>query len=350
MASPRYWIRLGLGLVIALLAYFASTRLRRAAVVTPATVRRARPPKVRKAAIIALCREAEVNDMSKTIRNFDQAYNAGPRHDYIIFSDTPWSEDAQAALQLATPAIVRFYWLNEQEWGMPAWIDRSKVEAAVAAKQYYGNTISYRYMCRFFAGPVFHAPILANYAFAWRLDSHVRYLCDMPHDIDPIERMIERNATYAYTMRMTELMYTIPTLWPTVMEYAESKNLLPHLAEAWGVQEGHDASRGCHYWNNFEITRLDFFRSETYQSYFRYLDKSGGFFYERWGDAPVRTWALMLLSRPSDILEVDDIGYQHPWWYRCPIDGECRGRESCVPDPEITPQQLTDGHMCKIGD
>jgi hypothetical protein len=36
--------------------------------------------------------------------------------------------------------------------------------------------------------------------------------------------------------------------------------------------------------SNFEIASLDLWRSPAYRSYFDFLDKSGGFFYERWGD------------------------------------------------------------------
>jgi hypothetical protein len=38
-----------------------------------------------------------------------------------------------------------------------------------------------------------------------------------------------------------------------------------------------------YYYTNFEIGDLRFFRSEAYQSYFRYLDALGGFYYYRWG-------------------------------------------------------------------
>jgi hypothetical protein len=39
---------------------------------------------------------------------------------------------------------------------------------------------------------------------------------------------------------------------------------------------------GCHFWSNFEIGRLAFFRSEAYLQFFEHLDQAGGFFYERW--------------------------------------------------------------------
>jgi mannosyltransferase len=39
----------------------------------------------------------------------------------------------------------------------------------------------------------------------------------------------------------------------------------------------------CHYWSNFEIADLDFFRGESYQELFQYLDRKGGFYHERVG-------------------------------------------------------------------
>lgn len=250
----------------------------------------------------------------------------------------------------ATKARVRFALLNEKEWGVPLWIDRKKFDAVLGSASYYGNTEAYRKMCRFFAGPVFQTKMLEEYDYAWRLDSHVRYLCDIVDD--PIAKLSNTNSSYGFAMRMNEKMDTIPTLWSTVAEFARNRGLGPHLAEHWDVDLGsHTISRGCHYWNNFEITDLAFFRSQRYQEYFTYLDRSGGFFYERWGDAPVRTFGLMLLSQRPDIIWFEEVGYQHPWWYKCPpANAVCFGRpEGCVPDPEIQPHTATDGKMCEIG-
>ena len=37
----------------------------------------------------------------------------------------------------------------------------------------------------------------------------------------------------------------------------------------------------CHFWSNFEIARLDFFRSREYEEFFEMMDRSGGFWMER---------------------------------------------------------------------
>lgn len=89
--------------------------------------------------------------------------------------------------------------------------------------------------------------------------------------------------------------------------------------------------------SNFEIGALDFYRSDAYRSYFKYLDDSGGFFYERWGDgkfpfaplnfylllvrmradefwersiAPVHSIAAALLLKPEEMHYFSDIGYR----------------------------------------
>ena len=43
------------------------------------------------------------------------------------------------------------------------------------------------------------------------------------------------------------------------------------------------------------------FRSQAYEEYFRYLDQTGGFFYERWGDAPVHSLGAVMLLNSSQV-------------------------------------------------
>lgn len=78
----------------------------------------------------------------------------------------------------------------------------------------------------------------------------------------------------------------------------------------------------CHYWSNFELADLRFFRSKVYEDYFDYLDKTGNFFYERWGDAPVHSIAATLFLPTSRIHQFDDIGYRH--------SGFCQGLEQRI--------------------
>ncbi|ODV64007.1 glycosyltransferase family 15 protein, partial [Ascoidea rubescens DSM 1968] len=74
----------------------------------------------------------------------------------------------------------------------------------------------------------------------------------------------------------------------------------------------------CHFWSNFEIARLDIWDNDIYDQYFEYLDQSGGFFKERWGDAPVHTLALGMFLNLTDLHYFRDIGYKHTTLGHCP--------------------------------
>ena len=71
-------------------------------------------------------------------------------------------------------------------------------------------------------------------------------------------------------------------------------------------------------WSNFEIADLDFFRSPHYLAFFDYLDKTGNFYYERWGDAPVHSIAAALFLPKSQLHFFNEIGYEHPPFQHCP--------------------------------
>lgn len=59
---------------------------------------------------------------------------------------------------------------------------------------------------------------------------------------------------------------------------------------------------------------LKFFRSQRYRALFDYLDKTGGFFEYRWGDALVRTFAVNLLLEEREVHLFEDIPYSHGGW------------------------------------
>lgn len=74
----------------------------------------------------------------------------------------------------------------------------------------------------------------------------------------------------------------------------------------------------CHFWTNFEIARVDLFKSKTYQDYFNYLENSGGFYRERWGDAPVHSLAVAMMLKKEELHYFRDIGYKHTTLGHCP--------------------------------
>ncbi|CAG8768090.1 14989_t:CDS:2, partial [Acaulospora colombiana] len=63
---------------------------------------------------------------------------------------------------------------------------------------------------------------------------------------------------------------------------------------------------------------MDFWRSEPYMKYFEFLDEKGGFYYERWGDAPVHSLGVALFAHKDQLHWFNEIGYRHDLLQHCP--------------------------------
>lgn len=194
---------------------------------------------------------------------------------------------------------------------------------------------------------------------------------------DPFLKMIENNKTYGFTIAVKELRETVPNifryasaykrlnniksqgLWEMFVDPIETKaqdqqdqslpeevlradpksNTLPNIdGEA---MEGEKYNM-CHFWSNFEIAKLSWFRSKEYNDFFEMMDRSGGFWMERvrfpfhiveertmltqmqWGDAPIHSLAAGILLGPKDVHYFRDFGYRHTTIQHCPANAPSR--------------------------
>jgi mannosyltransferase len=133
--------------------------------------------------------------------------------------------------------------------------------------------------------------------------------------------MVDANKTYGFTIAVKELKETVPNIFRYASAYKRMNNITsqglwemfvdpletkeepkedesadtsPLPEEVLRSDPGRntlpdidpDAMEGekynmCHYWSNFEIARLSFFRSKEYEDFFEMMDRSGGFWMER---------------------------------------------------------------------
>lgn len=70
----------------------------------------------------------------------------------------------------------------------------------------------------------------------------------------------------------------------------------PSYAQSYLVSDSYPV------WSNFEIGNLDLWRGEGYSKFFDFLDEKGGFYYERWGDAPVHSIGAALFAKKDQIV------------------------------------------------
>ncbi|KAF8461411.1 nucleotide-diphospho-sugar transferase [Kalaharituber pfeilii] len=290
-----------------------------------------------KAAFITLARNSDVWDIAKSIQQVEDRFNRRFHYDWVFLNDNPFDDQFKRVTSNLVSGKAFYGHIPKEHWSFPDWIDQERAaktrEIMREKKIIYGDSISYRHMCRFESGFFFRHELLKDYDYYWRVEPGIQLFCDINYD--PFIFMKDHNKKYGFTLSLREYESTIETLWKTVKDFI--KEHPEHIAKDNSMNfisedNGHSYNL-CHFWSNFEIGDLNFWRSKAYMDFFEHLDKAGGFFYERWGDAPVHSIAASLFLPKDQIHFFNDIAYRHNPFTHCPTTEEDRfkGRCSCTP-------------------
>lgn len=294
------------------------------------------------AVILILCKNEEIDGIISSLIDFENTFNKEFQYPYIFLNDKEFTDVFKEKIKAVISTNAQFGQLTQEQWGPPKWIDMDKVsENMEEMKQkniIYGGSLSYRNMCRFFSGYFYKHELVLPYDYYWRIEPNVKFFCKMNYD--PFEFMKRNNKMYGFVITVREFMETIPSLWRATIEFLERhRNILQNNEIMTFILDERKSYNGCHFWSNFEIGSLKFFRSEVYEKYFDYLDKVGGFYYERWGDAPVHSIAAALFLGKDSIHFFEDIGYRHGSWEHCPKS------PSRLTDCKCDPKNSVDSHF-----
>ncbi|KAL1929718.1 hypothetical protein VTP01DRAFT_1856 [Rhizomucor pusillus] len=290
------------------------------------------PYRVR-AAFVILTRNSELDALRKTMQQLEARFNRKFNYPYVFLNNEEFTDEFKQLTAGLTKAKVQYGRIPREHWSYPDWIDQEK--AAQVRQEMgnqgiiYGDSESYRHMCRFESGFFYRHPLMEQYDYYWRVEPGVEFYCDL--DYDPFLYMQENNKKYGWTISLLEYESTIPTLWETTRRFmAEHPQMIPKNNIMRFISDDNGQSYNlCHFWSNFEIGDLNFLRGPEYSAYFDYLDKAGGFFYERWGDAPVHSIAVSMFLNKTEVHFFDDIGYRHDPFMHCPLDRRMQKKCTC---------------------
>jgi hypothetical protein len=155
---------------------------------------------------------------------------------------------------------------------------------------------------------VYEQPILFGLDYVWRLDDDSYLLDDVPYDV--FRFMRERQLIYGYNHISWDEFRCIHGLWPAVTTYVKNNSIATEFFKEWSAPRM--------YYNNFEVSALSLWRSTSYQAYIEYIDSLGGFYYHRWGDAPVKTLAVSMFVPRNRTHQFSDISYTHQNFHHKP--------------------------------
>ncbi|MCJ1390834.1 hypothetical protein MMC18_003695 [Xylographa bjoerkii] len=286
------------------------------------------------ATIVMLARNSEVRGAIRSIESIERQFNRWFHYPIIFLNDVPWETAFIDALTPVASGEVKFDVIDNGMWGFPEWMDLGNAKAAVARQK--GHLDDWKPSANK-PSMFFNHPALKPYKWYWRVEPDVEFLCSITYD--PFVMMSEAKKVYGYTMALWERGETAPSLFYQVTRYKEKLNIpssdlwksfidaswapflvRPLLSWLRGRDSHGDGWNWCHYWSNFEIADMDWFRSKDYMGFFSMLDELGGFYFERWGDAPVHSLGAALLLQPEQIHWFEDIGYLHEVFQTCPAN------------------------------
>ncbi|KAI4835422.1 nucleotide-diphospho-sugar transferase [Aureobasidium sp. EXF-8845] len=280
-----------------------------------------------------LARNSDLEEATEALTSFESQFNHRYNYPVVFLNNEPWTDAFKQGVSAIVSGQVIFDTISPDMWGYPDHVDQEAARAHIKDQADRGiihaGQESYHHMCRFYSMKFYDHPAMQPYKWYWRLEPGVSFEC--PINFDPFTYMVRENKRYAYAIALQEVGSTVRSLYRTVSDYKNSMNITPSrywnalISLSWAPlpirwllrlapyrDSNGDEWNLCHFWNNFEIADLDFFRREDYRHMMDHLDKLGGFYTERWGDASVRSFAATLLLKPEEIHYFgDDMCYCH---------------------------------------
>ncbi|CAE6440725.1 unnamed protein product [Rhizoctonia solani] len=284
------------------------------------------------AAFVVLARNGDLPGILESIKQMEDRFNKKYQYPYVFLNEEPFSDEFKKWTTEVVGSKTIYGQIPHDHWFQPDWIDEEKATKArlkmIEEKVIYGHSVPYRNMCRFNSGFFFRHELLKDYDYYWRIEPNVKFFCDL--DYDPFKVMKDGKKVYGFTVSLYEYPATIPTLWDATKEFIKANPQYIPKDNAMGFLSDNNGEtyNNCHFWSNFEIGDLNFWRGEAYMKYFEHLDSKGGFYYERWGDAPVHSIGAALFAHKDQIHFFNDIGYKHEPFMHCP-QGEAHARGKC---------------------
>jgi alpha 1,2-mannosyltransferase len=290
------------------------------------------------ATFVTLARNSDIWEIAKSIRHMEDRFNRKFHYDWVFLNDDEFNDEFKRVTTALVSGKTKYGKIPKEHWSFPDFIDQDKAakvrEEMKEKKIIYGDSISYRHMCRYESGFFFRHPLMLDYEWYWRVEPSIEFFCDL--DYDPFKFMAENKKKYSFVLSLYEYVETIPTLWDAVKNF--TKTHPEHIVEGnsmkWLSDDGGETYNHCHFWSNFEIGHLNWLRSPAYLDYFESLDHAGGFFYERWGDAPVHSIAAALMLKKEEIHFFNDIAYYHVPFTHCPTGEQYRLERKCHCNPK----------------
>ena len=115
--------------------------------------------------------------------------------------------------------------------------------------------------------------------------------------------MRDNDFSYGYKFITRDNLNCIKGLWNATSTYIRINDIEPYFFKDW--KQPHI------FYNNFEVSKVSLWTGDKYRDYIKYVDRLGGIYEHRWGDAPIRSLAVSMFVPRNRTHRFVDIGYKH---------------------------------------
>jgi len=166
------------------------------------------------ATFVTLARNSDIWEMVKSIRHVEDRFNRNYHYDWVFLNDQPFDDTFKKITTALVSGKTHYGVIPEEQWGFPEWIDQEKAkkvrESMAERKIIYGDSVSYRHMCRYESGFFFRHELMQQFEYYWRVEPSIELFCDI--GFDPFRLMKDQKKKYGFVISLYEYYETIPTL------------------------------------------------------------------------------------------------------------------------------------------
>ena len=203
------------------------------------------------ATFVTLARNSDLWDISDSIRQVEDRFNRNYHYDWVFLNDKPFDEQFKKVTTALVSGRTRYGLIPKEHWSFPDFIDQDKArkvrEDMAERKIIYGDSTSYRHMCRFESGFFFRQELMMEYEWYWRVEPSIKLYCDI--SFDPFKFMAENKKKYSFVLSLYEYAETIPTIWDSTKKFikAHPEHLPEGNAMEWLSNDGGETYNHCHF-------------------------------------------------------------------------------------------------------
>ena len=209
------------------------------------------------ATFVTLARNSDLWDIVESIRQVEDRFNRHYHYDWVFLNDKPFDDEFKKITTALISGRTRYGKVPHEHWSFPEWIDEEKArkvrEDMAERKIIYGDSTSYRHMCRFESGFFFRQPLLQEYEWYWRVEPSIKLFCDI--GFDPFRYMAEHKKIYSFVLSLYEYVETIPTIWDSAKKFIKEhpEHIAEHNGMNWLSDDGGDTYNHCHFVSSYSI-------------------------------------------------------------------------------------------------